>query len=245
MKEGNIIYGFHPVLEALESETEITKIWVSNQGDFSKLGGLIKIADARKIPVSKVPTVKLNKISTQNHQGVIAQVSPVKYWELDVLIAKAFRDQEHPVFIFLDGVTDTRNLGGIARSAACMGVSGIILPLQGSAGVTQDTVKTSAGAILKLPIARVDNIKLAAHTLLAEGFQLISITEKAEEEIHAIDFKAATVVIFGGEEKGINNALLKLSTQQGKIPMDGGVSSLNVSVAVGITAYEIRQQRNL
>ncbi len=241
--EEKYIYGLHPVKEALFSDTEISKVFISQTADFGRLQEVIQQTKARNIALTKVPVVKLDKLVKENHQGIVAQVSPVKYWDLEVLISKLLREKDNPILIYLDGVTDTRNLGGIARSAGCLNADGIIIPNQGSANVTQDTIKTSAGAILKTPVARIANSKLAMHTLLAEGFSLFAITEKGGKSIYEQNFDGPTCLIFGGEAQGVSKPILKLANEVLQIPMEGGVSSLNVSVAVGITCYELLRQR--
>ena len=237
------IFGLHPVQEALEGETEISKLYISQTGDFKRIHPLEQLAIRRNISVTKVPNIKLDKMVSENHQGIIALCSPIKYWHFEVLLKKVRLEEEKPLILFLDGVTDTRNLGGIARSAACLGVKAIVLPIQGSAAVTQDTVKTSAGAILKIPVARVSNSKLAVHTAMAEEFKIVSVSEKGNTPISEFEYNAPTMLLFGGEQKGISPALIKLSDCHANIPMSGGVSSLNVSVAVGITCYELHMQR--
>lgn len=239
----NIFFGFHPVLEALEGDTEITKVYLSQTGDFKRLSLIEKAALKRDISVSKVPPIKLDNLCKDNHQGVVAMGSPIKYWDLEVLIGKVLREDKQPLLLYLDGVTDTRNLGGIARSAACLGVSGIVLPSQGSAMVTEDTVRASAGAILKIPVARVSNSKLALHTAVSEGFTIAAVTEKGKQPMSEFEYNQPTMLLFGGEGKGISPGLIKLSQYHGFIPMLGGVSSLNVSVAVGIACYELHMQK--
>ncbi|TXC78376.1 23S rRNA (guanosine(2251)-2'-O)-methyltransferase RlmB [Luteibaculum oceani] len=241
--DNHLIFGLHPVIEALEGETELTKIYISQTGDFKRLAPVERQAAARNISVTKVPNVKLDKLANgANHQGVIARISPVKYWDLTVLLAKTLREDK-PLLLYLDGVTDTRNLGGIARSAACMGINGIILPIQGSAAVTEDTVKTSAGAILNIPVCRIDNSKLGLHTAMAEGFELIAVTEKGNVPMGDVKYNGPTILMFGGEQKGISPGLIKLAQQHAHIPMKGGVDSLNVSVATGIACYELSKLR--
>ena len=186
---------------------------------------------------------KLNRLNSKNHQGVIATISPVKFVDLEKLIEEAVSSEKHPLILLLDQVSDVRNLGAIIRTAECAGVNGIILPGQGSAPVNADTVKTSAGAVFKLPIARVSHLKDAVYYLQGSGFQVVGATEKTSQSLYEIDFNQPSAIVMGSEDRGISPSLLKILDQKAKIPLLGSTESLNVSVACGITLYEIVRQR--
>ena len=214
----------------------------------SDLGPTFKTLESKirqaQIPTSYVPVEKLNRLTKGNHQGVVAQISPVAFVNFEIMITEAQEKQEAPLFVILDQVSDVRNVGAILRTASCTNVSGVIIPKTGSAPLNEDTVKTSAGGIFEVPIAKVDHIKDAIYYLQASEIQVVAITEKAEESFYQADFTKATAIIMGSEGKGIMDSVLNLSDMRVKIPMSGNVGSLNVSVACSVCLYEtIRQRR--
>jgi 23S rRNA (guanosine2251-2'-O)-methyltransferase len=174
---------------------------------------------------------------------VVATISPVRPEEYQPLIDKVIRENEWPLFLLLDGVSDVRNLGAIIRTAACTGVHAIILPQSGGAPITADTVKTSAGAVFKVPLGRCPHIKDAVFYLQASGVQIVTASEKAEKTLYETNLTDATALVMGSEEKGVSPAILKIADQNARLPMSGSIASLNVSVACGVFLYEVVRQR--
>lgn len=190
-----------------------------------------------------VPVEKLNRMSKGNHQGAIAKISPVKFVDLEELVASAFQQSTAPLFILLDQLSDVRNFGAILRTAECTGASGVIIQKDGSAPVNGDTVKTSAGAVFNIPICKVDHIKDAVYYLQGSDIKVIAATEKTEQLIYDTDFTSACAIIMGSEGRGINPSVLKIVDSLVKLPILGKIESLNVSVACGAILYEVVRQR--
>lgn len=246
MKEKeNIVFGVHPVIEAIKSGKEIEKVYIQQdiQGQgITELRNAIKQA---KVPVSHVPVFRLNKYTKGNHQGVVAVISPIITQDAEETITKIFDAGKVPLVLMLDRVTDVRNFGAITRTAECMGVNAIIIPKRESAQINEDAVKTSSGAIYRIPICKVENLTDALFMLKSSGIQVVSCTEKTNKRIGELDLTVPTAIIMGSEENGIANQLLKNSNYSGKIPMAGEIASLNVSVAVGMVLYEVAKQRKI
>jgi 23S rRNA (guanosine2251-2'-O)-methyltransferase len=234
----------HPVIEALRSGKKFEKILLK-QGlegpQFRELMEILKLRD--DVPYQFVPAQKLGYLVKGSHQGVIAYISEIEYVPFEEMIEGALSRKAAPLFLMLDGVSDVRNFGAIARSAECAGVDGIFLPAKGGAAINADAVKTSAGALMRIPTSKVSNLKLPLYYLLDAGFQVVSATEKAEDYIYDINLRKPTVIIMGSEGKGISQQLLEMSTELAKIPMNGEISSLNVSVAASIIMFEAVRQR--
>lgn len=241
MGETTRIYGIRAVMEALQAGREIDRIYIQKGLSGSLYRELEELLNREQIRVSYVPSAKLERMSDGNHQGVVATISPIKYLSLEELVESV--KEKNPTLLLLDGVTDVRNLGAIIRTAACAGIQGIILPGRGTAPISGDTVKTSAGAVFKVPIVRVAHLKDAVYYLQAEGISVVAATEKASEEIYDADLKGPIAIIMGSEEKGVHPALLKLADKKLRLPMHGDIASLNVSVACGIFLYEVLRQR--
>jgi 23S rRNA (guanosine2251-2'-O)-methyltransferase len=238
------IYGIRAVMEAINAGQPINKIFIQK----GLKGELIKELEssARKsgTGLSYVPVEKLNRLTrNSNHQGAVAQISPVEFYEFEKLVEQVLNKEETPLFLMLDGVSDVRNFGAIIRTAECCGVHGIIIPKSGAAPITDDTVKTSAGAAFNVPIAKVDHLKDAIFYLQSSGIAVTGATEKAEDEIYGIDFTKPTAIIMGSEEKGISPSTLNTIDNQAKLPLIGKIGSLNVSVACGVFLYEVVRQR--
>lgn len=244
MKEALTIYGIRPVIEAISAGKQIDKILIQNGLCSPLLNELkAKIREAN-IPFQYVPIEKLNRVTKNNHQGVVATIAPITYRTFMDLIEAGEWKSEAPMFIMLDHVTDVRNLGAIVRSAECAGVEGIIIPDHGSAQINDDAIKSSSGALLRVPVCREDNLKTVIHLAKQSGWQICAATEKGAVEYTTVDFCKPTILIMGAEETGISNDLLKLSDVRAKLPMCGEVQSLNVSVAAGIFVYEALRQKN-
>jgi len=245
MNEKKIIFGIRAVIEAINSETEIDKIFIQKDTQGSLIKELYSVLKAKGIHFSYVPIEKLNRFTTNNHQGVIATIAPIRFYSLEKLLEKSFEKNGQPLFLILDGISDARNFGAIIRTAECVGVNGIIIAKNGSAPVNGDTVKTSAGAIFNIPICKIDHIKDAVFYLQSSDISVVAATEKTQNSIYQTDFNRNIALVMGSEEKGINPSVLKIVDQKAKLPILGTISSLNVSVACGAFLYEIVRQRNI
>jgi len=237
------IFGIRAVIEAIKSEKTLDKVFVQKglRGElFQQLDQLLR---QNSVNVSYVPIEKLNRLTKKNHQGEVAHISPIEYHELDNLIMNVFESGETPLFLLLDQLSDVRNFGAIIRTAECTGVHGIIIQKKGGAPVNGDTVKTSAGAIFKIPICKVDHIKDAMFHLQASGIKVIAATEKTTCLMYDTSFKEPCAIIMGSEGKGISPSILKLADASAKLPLLGEIASLNVSVACGVLLYEVVRQR--
>lgn len=238
-----MIYGTRAVIEAIHAGKQIEKIMIQSGLVNDLIKELINVAKEKKAPYTFVPAEKLKRLSTKNHQGVICLLSSVSYASVDNLIDKAFSEGREPLFIILDRITDVRNFGAIARTAECAGVDGIIIGEKGSAPITSDAMKTSAGALNHLPVAREKDLKKTMKLLRDSGIKIVACTEKASKEIYHVDVSGPVALIMGSEEDGISDALLKDADELAKIPMRGKIGSLNVSVAAGIVVYEVLRRR--
>jgi 23S rRNA (guanosine2251-2'-O)-methyltransferase len=243
MQKTTQIYGIRAVLEAISSNEPIDKIFIQRglKGDlFRELEGVVR---KNQINISYVPIEKLNRLTKNNHQGVVANISPITFYELESLVEKVMETKEKPLFLLLDQLSDVRNFGAIIRTAECTGVDGIIIQKKGAAPVTADTIKTSAGAAFKVPIAKVDHIKDAVFYLQASGIQVVSASEKTNNTVYDVDFNVATAIVMGSEDRGISPSILKASDHVAKLPLLGEIESLNVSVACAVFLYEAVRQR--
>ncbi len=244
MKKDDFIFGYYPVLEALEAGATLDKIFIHQGSDIQRFESIINRAKERDIPVNSVPLVKLDKLTRSNHQGIVAYLSPIGFVTIEELIAAQESREKPGLFIVLDQLTDARNFGGIIRTAECTDVSGIIIPKTGGAPVNADTVKTSAGAVFNVPICKVDHIKDAIFYLQGSEYTVYGATEKATENYFNSDFKGPTAIVMGSEGKGISKSVLSLVDQRISIPMLGKTKSLNVSVAAGAILFEVLRQRS-
>lgn len=240
----DFIYGVHPILEAIQSGKTIDKIIIKKGMRNPIVDPILRHCRKMNIPVQDVPIEKLNKITGKAHQGIIAFLSLVDYTDADTIVPFLFENGENPLIVILDRVTDVRNFGAICRSAVCAGAQAIIVPSKGAAQINEDAVKSSAGAIHQIMIARAHNLKDTIKLLKDSGVQIVGITEKAEGNYYATDFSVPTAIVMGSEEDGISPEYLKLCDTVTKIPMNGNLDSLNVSVATGIMLFEVVRQRN-
>ncbi|UZH54317.1 23S rRNA (guanosine(2251)-2'-O)-methyltransferase RlmB [Salinimicrobium tongyeongense] len=243
MKDTTTIFGIRAVIEAIQNNETIDKIFVQKglSGQlFQELQQKTKSGDYN---ISYVPVEKLNRLVKGNHQGVVAKISPVQFADLASEVEKALQQEAAPLFLLLDQVDDVRNFGAIIRTAECCGVNAIIIQKKGGAPVTADTVKTSAGAIFKIPLIKVDHIKDAIFYMQGSGIKVVAATEKTDKLLYSVDFKEPTALVMGNEGKGISESVLKLVDDKAKLPMQGSIGSLNVSVACGAFLYEVMRQR--
>lgn len=244
MKEEYQIFGIRAVIEAINAGKSVDKVFVQKglKGDlFKELDQLLK---ENQIATSFVPVEKLNRLSRKNHQGVIANISPVAFHNLEDLVTRSLERGKKPLFLLLDQLSDVRNFGAIIRTAECTGVTGIIIQQRGAAPITADTVKTSAGAVFNVPICKVEHIKDAVFYLQGSGIQVVAATEKTDDLIYQADFSIPTAIIMGSEDVGISPSILKAVDKKAKLPMYGTIGSLNVSVACAVFLYEAVRQRS-
>lgn len=238
----NIIYGVRSVIEAINAGREINRIMIQkgmNKDLFFELKDALKGKDFQ---LQFVPVQKLDAICEGNHQGVVAFVSPVSYGEIEPFVEDLMERGEKPVILVLDRITDVRNFGAIARTAECQGVHAILIPAKGSALVTADAVKTSAGALNRIPVCKTKDLKNSLFYLQQCGLRLVSCTEKSSIPLYEVNLRGSVAIILGSEEDGISQDLLNLSDIKAKIPMKGTISSLNVGVATGMVLYERTRQ---
>ncbi|MBO5804346.1 MAG: 23S rRNA (guanosine(2251)-2'-O)-methyltransferase RlmB [Bacteroidales bacterium] len=239
----NYLFGMHPVMEAVRAGKNIDKVMLKQGLDSPQFRDLMELLKEKGVQAQFVPAERLNKICKGNHQGVIALFSKIDYTPFEEMVDIALMQNSAPVFIMLDGVSDVRNLGAIARTAECAGASGIIVPAKGGAAITSEGIKASAGALLRINVAKTQNLRLPAMYLKEQGFQIVGATEKSDKDIYGVDFTKPTAIVMGSEGKGISDSMLALCDDKAKIPMAGEISSLNVSVATAVCLYEAVRQR--
>lgn len=239
----NIIAGRNPVAEALKSGQTIDKVLLFTNASGDAVNEIRQLAAANHVPVQYVPNEKLNSLTNVQHQGVIAFKSSIVYQDLQQVIDWINEKGETALFLMLDGVTDIRNIGGIARTALCCGVQAIIIPDKGVGALNEDAVKTSAGALEQIQVCRVNSLMKAVDTLHMNGIKIFASEMTAERKVFDLDFKEPCCIIMGSEERGIFAPLMKICDEKFKIPMAGNFESLNVSVATGMILYEAVKQR--
>ncbi|MGB0981573.1 MAG: 23S rRNA (guanosine(2251)-2'-O)-methyltransferase RlmB [Winogradskyella sp.] len=244
MEKATTIFGIRAIIEAIKSNETIDKVFIQKglHGElFKELEHLLR---SEGINSAYVPIEKLNRLTRGNHQGAVAQISPIAFHNIDDLVSQVIESGKTPLFLLLDQLSDVRNFGAIVRTAECTGVSGIIIQKSGGAPINGDTIKTSAGAIFKMPICKVDHIKDAVFYMQASGIKVIAATEKANDFLYDVSFKAPCAIVMGSEGKGINPSVLKVVDAKAKLPILGDIESLNVSVACGAFLYETVRQRS-
>ena len=240
MGKYQIIFGRQAVIEAVEASKTITKVFIQRDLNKSSAERLIRTLENATIPYSYVPIQKLNKLTPHNHQGVVAQLSEITFSSLDELV----ETHEKPgLFVLLDGITDTRNMGAIIRSAAAANATAVVIPTSGSAQITGETIKTSAGGVFQVPICRVSHLKDALYLLQSYDIQSIVADEKAAQNLFEFDLTNTVAIVMGAEDKGVSQGVRKLCSQAAKLPIVGDMDSYNVSVAAGMFLYETMRQR--
>jgi 23S rRNA (guanosine2251-2'-O)-methyltransferase len=242
-KKETLIYGLHPVIEAINSGKDIDKVLIKKgiRGEISS--ELINKLKDFQIPFQFVPLEKLNRVTRKNHQGVLAFISPIPFRDISEVIQNLFEEGKDPFILMLDRITDVRNFGAIARTAECMGVDAILVPAKESAQINEDALKTSAGALNKISVCRSFDLATTMDYLRFSGLRSIYTHQEAEKYLYEVDLKGPLVIIMGSEEKGVSGQLIKLSDEGVNIPMAGTIESLNVSVAAGMILYEALKQR--
>lgn len=238
-----MIYGTRAVMEAIAAGKEIEKIMIQSGLSNDLIKELINAAKKNNVPFTFVPAEKLKRMSSKNHQGVICLLAAVSFASLENLIDRAFSEGREPFFLLLDRITDVRNFGAIARTAECAGLDGIVIGEKGSAPITSDAMKTSAGALNHLPVCRERDLKKTLQLLRDSGIRVVACTEKASKNLYEVNLSGPIALIMGSEEDGISDPLLREAEELAKIPMRGKIGSLNVSVAAGVGIYEVVRQR--
>ena len=238
----NIIFGIRPVVEAIESHRQIERLYIRKGAEGQLRTELKELCTRHHIRWQEVPVEKLNRMVRGNHQGVVAQTAAITYVEVSDILERV-PDDETPLIVLFDGVTDVRNFGAIARSAECAGAHGLIAPLKNSAPVNAEAIRSSAGALTTIPVARVGSVRNTLKMLQAEGFQVVAATEKSRRLLYDADLRRPTVIVMGAEDTGVSKEVLKLCDEQLAIPMIGHIESLNVSAAAAVMLFEVVRQR--
>ena len=238
----NIIFGIRPVVEAVESHRQIERLYIRKGADGQLMAELKDLCMRHKIRWQEVPVEKLNRMVRGNHQGVVAQTAAIAYVGVDEILERV-PDDETPLIVVFDGVTDVRNFGAIARSAECAGAHGLIAPLKNSAPVNAEAIRSSAGALTSIPVARVGSVRNTLKMLQNEGFQIVAATEKSRKLLYDADFRRPTAIVMGAEDTGVSKEVMKLCDEQLAIPMIGHIESLNVSAAAAVMLFEAVRQR--
>lgn len=229
--------------EALREGKAVEKIYIQNNLPPRAVEEVLSLATQYKVPVNRVPVEKLNGFNITAHEGCVALLAKVQYHDLQEVISFVVENGETPLFLILDGITDIRNIGGMARTAFCTGVQALIIPDKGVGMLNEDAVLTSAGALEKIPVCRVPSLMKAVDELRLNGIRVLASEMTAEKTVFDVDFKEPVAIVMGSEEKGIYPALMKICDEKFKIPMAGAFESLNVSVATGMILYEAMKQR--
>jgi len=242
MKEKEMIFGIRAVIEAVEAGKEIDKVIVKRelQGDlFKELATILKTHD---IPMQKVPVERIDRFTRKNHQGVIAFLSAITYEKIEDIVPFLYEQGKNPFILVLDGLTDVRNFGAIARTCEVGGVDAIVIPQKGSVTVNADAVKTSAGALLKIPVCREANLTQAIQFLKDNGIKVVAATERGAQSYTDVDYAGPVAIVMGAEDMGVSNDNLRICDELVRIPQFGTIGSLNVSVAAGVLIYEVIRQ---
>lgn len=242
-KKSSLIIGRTAVIEAMQTGKQLDRIYLQSSVHGEVIEEIKRLAAHTGIPINKVPVEKLNNLNVSNHEGCVALIAKVQYQDLQDVISFVVDKGEVPLLLILDGVTDIRNIGGIARSAYCFGVHAIIIPDKGVGALNEDALLTSAGALEKIAVCRVNSLMKAVDELHLNGIRVFATEMKAEHTIAEADFTGPSAIVMGAEEKGIYPALMKICDEKIRIPMLGDFDSLNVSVATGIMLYEVQRQR--
>ncbi len=245
MKEKEMIFGIRAVIEAIEAGKEIDKVLVKRDLSGELYMELQQLLRDREIPMQRVPVERIDRVTRKNHQGVIAFTSAVAYQKLEQIIPLLYEEGKVPLILLLDGLTDVRNFGAIARTCEVAGVDAIVIPVRGSVSVNADAVKTSAGALHTIPVCREQSLKDAIIYLKNSGVKVVAATEKAAATYTESDLTVPVAIVMGSEDTGVATDHLRVSDELVKIPQFGAIRSLNVSVAAGVLIYEVIRQRGL
>lgn len=241
--KSQVVFGIRAVIEAIESGKQVDKVLMKKDLGGELARELLSVTREYNVPVQRVPVERINKVTRKNHQGVIAFMAAVDYYHVDDIVPALYDEGINPLVVVLDGVTDVRNFGAIARTCECAGVNCIVIPERNSVSVNADAVKTSAGALNYLPVCRERNLVKAVHYLRDSGFKVMGASEKTDLNYTKADFTGPVAIVLGAEDTGISTDVLKLCDTLVAIPEFGKINSLNVSVAGGIMIYEVVRQR--
>ena len=244
MEKNDFVFGTRAVIEAVKTGKTIEKVLIKKGLNNHLFHELFQLLKEYKVLYQFVPVEKLNRITRKNHQGIVALLSPVEFHNIELLLPNLFETGVDPFILILDQVTDVRNFGAIVRTAECAGVQAIIIPEKGSAHIGGDAVKTSAGAIHHVPICRVENLLDSIHFLKNSGLKIFASSEKSNNLYTSKKYNVPLAIIMGSEEKGISPKILEHADEMIKIPVNGKIESLNVSVSAAIVMYEVVRQRN-
>ncbi len=242
-KKNTLVIGRNPVITALRGGQQLDKIYLDTRAQGPEINEIKILASQNGVPVNYVPVAKLNGFNITNHEGCVAMIAKVQYQDLQQVISFVVEQGETPLFLILDGITDIRNIGGIARTAYCCGVHAIIIPEKGVGSLNEDAILTSAGALEKIAVCRVNSLMKAVDELHLNGIKVFASEMTAAINIADSDLKVPAAIVMGSEDNGIYPALMKICDEKIKIPMAGDFESLNVSVATGIILYEVMRQR--
>lgn len=240
-----MIFGIRAIIEAVEAGKEIDKVLVKRelQGDlFRELSAVLK---EHEIPMQKVPVERIDRITRKNHQGVIAFLSAITYEKVEDIIPFLYEQGKTPFIVVLDGITDVRNFGAIARTCEVAGVDAIVIPARGSVTVNADAVKTSAGALHKIPVCKEQNLPQTVQFLRDSGLKIVAATERGAKTYTDVDYTGPIAIVMGSEDVGVSNENLRICEELVRIPQFGTIGSLNVSVAAGVLIYEVIRQKSL
>ena len=242
-EEKDFIFGIRAVIEAVKSGKQIDKLMIRSGLKGELFFELMELVREMQIPTQYVPNERINRVTMKNHQGVLAFISPIEFQNIENILPTLYEQGKNPLIVVLDKVTDVRNFGAITRTAECANVDAVIIPEKGSARISADAVKTSAGALHKIPVCRVKNLSKTLKFLQESGIQIVAATEKADDLYYKVDFNIPTAILLGSEDKGVEIEYLRSADQMVKIPILGEIESLNVSVAASILMYEAVKQR--
>lgn len=244
MKEKEMIFGLRAVIEAVQAGKDVDRVLVKRELQGELFKELQDVLTLHEIPMQKVPLERIDRITRKNHQGVLAFMSAVTYQKIEDIIPMLYEQGRNPFIVVLDGITDVRNFGAIARTCEVAGVDAIVIPARGSVRVSADAIKTSAGALHTIPVCRELNIRDAVQFLRNSGVKVVAATEKAAENYTTSTYVDPVAILMGAEDEGISPELLKISDDLVRLPVFGTIQSLNVSVAAGVMLYEVIRQRN-
>ncbi len=242
-KKNTLVIGRKAVIEALKAGQQLDRIYLDGRATGQDVNEIKALASQQGVPVNYVPVAKLDGFNIGGHEGCVAQIAKVQYQNLQNVISLVIENGEVPLFLILDGITDIRNIGGIARTAYCTGVHAIIIPEKGVGALNEDAITTSAGALEKMAVCRVNSLMKAVDELHLNGIKVFASEMKAAKTIAEVDLTEPCAIVMGSEDNGIYPALMKICDEKIKIPMKGDFESLNVSVATGIILYEAMKQR--
>jgi 23S rRNA (guanosine2251-2'-O)-methyltransferase len=242
-KKNTLVVGRKAIIEAMQSGKQLERIYLQTTVHGPAIDDIRRLAEQYLVPINKVPIEKLDNFNVSNHEGCVAVISKIQYQDLQQVVSFIVEQGQVPLFLILDGITDIRNIGAIARSAFCFGVNAIIIPDKGVGALNEDAILTSAGALEKIAICRVNSLMKAVDDLHMNGIKVFASEMTSEKKLYDLELKEPVAIVMGGEEHGVYPALMKICDEQFQIPMTGDFESLNVSVATGIILYEAMKQR--